>query len=151
MTLCHILYMAKVLGKIHTFLSIYFCISSLEFLLPHNFEENTKKQSHSKILFISEKQSFFSHRNHSEINLRIARIVFNSNMVNFIATGHWHNGSSVRQWTGRPGFNPGWVIPKTLKMVLDASLLNTQHYKVRIKGKVEKSWERSSALPNTLV
>ena len=39
---------------------------------------------------------------------------------------------------------PGWVIPKTQKMVLYASLLNTQHYKVRIKGKVEKSWERSS-------
>ena len=30
-------------------------------------------------------------------------------------------------------------------MVLDASLLNTQHYKVRIKGKVEQSRERSSA------
>ena len=30
-------------------------------------------------------------------------------------------------------------------MVLDASLLNTQHYKVRFKGKVEKSRERSSA------
>ena len=29
------------------------------------------------------------------------------------------------------------VIPKTQKMVLDATLLNTQHYKVRIKGKVE--------------
>ena len=29
-------------------------------------------------------------------------------------------------------------------MVLDASLLNTQHYKLRIKGKVEKSRERSS-------
>ena len=28
------------------------------------------------------------------------------------------------------------VIPKTQKMVLDALLLNTQHYKVRIKGKV---------------
>ena len=27
------------------------------------------------------------------------------------------------------------------KMVLDASLLNTQHYKVRIKGKVEQSRE----------
>ena len=27
---------------------------------------------------------------------------------------------------------PGRVIPKTQKMVLDASLLNTQHYKVRI-------------------
>ena len=33
----------------------------------------------------------------------------------------------------------GRVIPKTLKMVLDASLLNTQQYKVRIKGKVEQS------------
>ena len=31
-------------------------------------------------------------------------------------------------------------------MVLDTSLLNTQQYKVRIKGKVEKSRERSSAL-----
>ena len=39
------------------------------------------------------------------------------------------------------------VIPKTLKMVLDTFLLNAQHYKVRIKGNVEKSWERSSALP----
>ena len=39
----------------------------------------------------------------------------------------------------------------TQKMVLDASLLNTQHYKVRIKGKVEQSRERISALPNTLV
>ena len=40
---------------------------------------------------------------------------------------------------------------KTFKMVLDTSLLNTQHYKVGIKGKVVKSWERSSALPYTLV
>ena len=31
-----------------------------------------------------------------------------------------------------------------------ASLLNNQHYKVQIKGKVEQSWERSSALPYTL-
>ena len=29
----------------------------------------------------------------------------------------------------------GRIIPKTEKIVLDASLLNTQHYKVRIKGK----------------
>ena len=36
-------------------------------------------------------------------------------------------------------------------MVLDASLLNTQHYKVGIKGKVEQSRERSNALPYTLV
>ena len=38
------------------------------------------------------------------------------------------------------------VIPKTLKMVLDASLLNTQQYKVRIKGKVEQSREKNSTL-----
>ena len=30
------------------------------------------------------------------------------------------------------------VIPKTLKMLLDTSLLNIQQYKVRIKGKVEQ-------------
>ena len=40
----------------------------------------------------------------------------------------------------------GSIIPKTQKMVLDAALLNTQHYKVRIKGKVEQSRERSGAL-----
>ena len=43
------------------------------------------------------------------------------------------------------------VIPKTQKMVLDASLLNTQHYKVWIKGEMEQSSERSSAFPYTLV
>ena len=35
-------------------------------------------------------------------------------------------------------------------MVLDAALLNIQHYKVRIKGKVEQSREWSSALPQHL-
>ena len=34
------------------------------------------------------------------------------------------------------GSIPGRVIPKTQKMVLDAALLNTQFYKVRIKGNV---------------
>ena len=46
---------------------------------------------------------------------------------------------------------PFRVIPKTLKMVLDTSLLNIQQYKVRIRGKVEQSRERSSALPYTSV
>ena len=49
------------------------------------------------------------------------------------------------------GSIPGQVIPKTQKMVLDMTLLNTQHYKVRIKGKVEQSREWSSALPYNLV
>ena len=42
---------------------------------------------------------------------------------------------------------PGRVIPKTQKMVLDASLLNTQHYKVWIKGKVEQSREGVAPSP----
>ena len=35
---------------------------------------------------------------------------------------------------GDQGSIPGLVIPKTLKMVLDTSLFNIQHYKVCIKG-----------------
>ena len=38
----------------------------------------------------------------------------------------------------------GRVITKTQKMVLDASLLNTQHDNVRIKSKVWQSWKRSN-------
>ena len=50
---------------------------------------------------------------------------------------------------GDPGSIPGRVIPKTLKMALDTSILNTQQYKVCIKGKVEQSRERSSTHPYT--
>ena len=49
--------------------------------------------------------------------------------------------------SGGLGSIPVRIIPKTLKMVLDTSLLNTRHYKVHIKGKVEQSREKSSALP----
>ena len=52
---------------------------------------------------------------------------------------------------GDLGSIPGRVIPKTLKMVLDTSLLNTQQYKVRIEGKVEQSRETSSVLLYTTV
>ena len=52
---------------------------------------------------------------------------------------------------GDMGSIRGWVIPKTLKIVLDTSLLNTLHYKIRIKDKVEQSREWSSALPYTSV
>ena len=41
---------------------------------------------------------------------------------------------SLRQWSRRPRFNPRSSHTKNLKMQLDTSLLNTQHYKVRIKG-----------------
>ena len=53
--------------------------------------------------------------------------------------------------SGDLGSIPGRVIPKSLEMVLDTSLLNTQQYNVCIKGKVEQSKERSSALPYTSV
>ena len=36
---------------------------------------------------------------------------------------------------GDQGSIPSRVIPKTQKMVFDSSLLNTQQYKVQIKGK----------------
>ena len=52
---------------------------------------------------------------------------------------------------GDLGSIPGRVIPKTLKMALDTFLFNTQQYKIHIKGKVEQSKERSSALPYTSV
>ena len=42
---------------------------------------------------------------------------------------------------GDRGSIPGWVIPKTQKLVPDAALLKTQHYKVRIRGKVKQIQE----------
>ena len=45
---------------------------------------------------------------------------------------------------GDRGSFPGGVIPKTQKMVLNTALINTKHYKVCIKVKVDQSRERSS-------
>ena len=58
-------------------------------------------------------------------------------------------GLMSREFTNGPGdwvSISGWVIPKTQKMVLDTALLRTQHYKVRIKGKVVQSREWSNTL-----
>ena len=63
-------------------------------------------------------------------------------------------GLMSREFANGPGDQgsiPGRVIPKTQKIVLDAALLNTQHYIVMIKGKVEQSRERNRALLNTSV
>ena len=59
--------------------------------------------------------------------------------------------SNFANGLGDLGSIPGRIIPKTLKMILDTSLLNTKQYKVRIKSKMEQSWERRSALPYTSV
>ena len=64
---------------------------------------------------------------------------------------YWLIGLVGRVFTNGPGdlgSIPGRVILKTLKIVLDTSLLNTQQYKVR---KMEQSRERSIVLPYTLV
>ena len=42
------------------------------------------------------------------------------------------------------GSIPGRVKPKTQIMVLDVTLLNTQHYEVRIKNELEQSKEKST-------
>ena len=67
---------------------------------------------------------------------------------------HGFIGLVGRMFTNGPGdlgSIPDRIIPKTLKMVLDISLLNTQQYKVRIEGKVEQSRERSNVLSYTSV
>ena len=52
---------------------------------------------------------------------------------------------------GDLGSIPSQVIPKTQKIVVGASLLKSQNYKVRIKVKVEQYKERSSVLSYTSV
>ena len=77
------------------------------------------------------------------------------NTCTYLCT-HTHThayGIMVRVFAKGPGDRgsiPGRVIPKTQKFLLDAALLSTQHNKERIKGKVEQSRERSSALPYNL-
>ena len=46
----------------------------------------------------------------------------------------------------RPGFNPRSRHNKNSKMVLDAACLNSNHYNVQVKGKVEQIRGRSSIL-----
>ena len=80
---------------------------------------------------------------------KVSRIDYRHHFIMF--TGNWPTSRGFTNGPGDRGSMPGRVIPKTQKMVLDAVLLNTQHYKVRIKSKVEKSRERSSGLSYTSV
>ena len=76
-----------------------------------------------------------------------------SDMVNYVCFEP-DIGIMVREFANGPGdlsLIPCRVIPKTQNMVLDATLHNTQHYKVSVKGKLDQSRERSSAIPYTLV
>ena len=53
-------------------------------------------------------------------------------MVRIFGNGPWDLNSVL-----------GRVMPKSQKMVLNTSLLNTQSYKEHIESKVEQSWESS--------
>ena len=88
------------------------------------------------------------HLNHNlDFNLTYSWFFFKFLPNLMILSEHARLCVSFANSPGDLGSIPDRVIPKTQKMVLDTSLLNTQHYKVRIKGKVEQSRERSSALP----
>ena len=100
-------------------------IFQMRFLLGYNTD-------HWKMQLRRKKIKYHNHYNGSTQYIYIYILVFAN------SPGDW-------------GSIPGHVIPKTLKMVLDTSLLNTQQYKVRIKSTVEQSRERSSALPYTSV
>ena len=68
----------------------------------------------------------------------------------YVCCRFWVIYIGVRVFANGPGdlcSIPGRVIPKTQKMVLDASLLSTQHYKVWIKGKIEQSWKGVAPSP----
>ena len=73
--------------------------------------------------------------------------------------GFSHKSSSMSTLTSESFDSRDWFLGNTgvqsqvgsyqrlFKMILDTALLNTLHYKVRIKGEVEQSRERSSDLP----
>ena len=98
--------------------------------------------------------SQYSRRIKQSLKIGAHLLFFSKEKITFFKATIENFGPAVRVFANGPGdlgSIPGRVIPKTLKMVLDTTLLNTQHYKVRFKGKVEQSWEWSSALPYTLV
>ena len=100
------------------------------------------------------KNHFLSHLTGPLVNTVTIRPMSDYKIALYIRTRLCLIGPAVRVFANGPGdlgSIPGRVIPKTLKMELGTTLLNTQHYKVRFKGKVEQSWEWSSALPYTLV
>ena len=60
---------------------------------------------------------------------------------------YWYNRLNIRHWSGRSRFNARSSHTKDSKKVLDASLLNTQYYKVRIKGKWSNPRKRVASSP----
>ena len=70
--------------------------------------------------------------------------------ISNLYTINWPIGLMTRVFTNIAG-DQVESYQRLKKMVGDTTLLNTQHYMVRIQDKVEQSRERSSTLPYTLV
>ena len=99
--------------------------------------------------------NLYTDKQQRKLNLLIkAHIKYTQNISSYLISFNWPISLMSRVFTNGPGdwgSIPDQVIPKTQKIVLDATLLSTQHYKVITKGKVEQSGEWSSTLPYTLV
>ena len=80
-------------------------------------------------------QGVWKPKHSSLANNSTNKIIFRRPFV-FSSLYIWHNGENVHQcFPGDQSSIPGRVVSKTQKIVLDASLLNTQYYKVQIRGK----------------
>ena len=69
------------------------------------------------------------------LEIQFTNVPFSMNSI--VKGSSWPNEYSVRQLSGKSGFHPRSSHTKDSKMTLDSALLNTQHYKVQINGKVE--------------
>ena len=134
--------------------SRYLSLFSFSFSLTL-WSAGTAKSTTRQVLFFL---SFFTFtRSGRLVEKRSSVCISKSLRIFYVYYYHYHItpryrliGQISRVFANGPGdlgSIPSHVIPKTRKMVLDTALLNTQQYKVRIKGKVDQSRERSNALP----
>ena len=133
------------------FIDFFFLVNLKDFYSLIQFYIKIVQNSHPSIL-ICLFQSVYIH-----VNLSLFLFIYLSFHIYVNVHNHlsllvsiliyWLIGLVGRVFTNGPGdlgSIPGRIIPKTLSMVLDTSLLNTQQYKVHIKGKVKQFRERST-------
>ena len=119
----------------HYWRSIYFRYTLLTFyLFPLYTQSSSFKRSPSlRLIALTRQPNYFIY---SSVERRDHVFFIYIYIYIYI---YWPNEYCVRQWSGRPEFNPWSSHAKDSKMVLHAALLSTQHYKMKIKGKVEQS------------
>ena len=115
-----------------------------------------KKKKPNKVLFVDKINQLFNSSYLFKFILSppTTTLKYMGHLLMLSATlepAQWLSGRMFANGPGDWGSISGRVIPKPQKVVPETSLLNTQHYKVRFKGKVEQSREKNSTLPYTLV